>query len=117
VTIRIQRLEVDLSFLRFCPLNDQHARGSLLRVKIGCHKLAELPGFVLGLGNDLRMRGLPLCEEFVHLSLAIEIQPEKDRACVAVGLSEGAIGDKKSAIPPCDAGHEHRLEHPTSITA
>jgi hypothetical protein len=24
------------------------------------------------------LRGLPLCEEFVHLSLAFEIEPEKD---------------------------------------
>jgi hypothetical protein len=46
------------------------------------------------------LRRLPLCEEFVHLSLAVEIEPEKDRAYVAVGLSEGAIGDKQSAIPP-----------------
>src|SRR5271165_2448141 len=69
-------------------------------IKIGCHKFVQLPRFVLGLGNDLRLRGLPLCEEFVHLSLAAEIEPEKDRAYVAVGLSEGAIGDKQSAIPP-----------------
>ena len=69
-------------------------------IKIGGHKLAQLPRFILGLGNDLRLRGLPLCEEFVHLSLAVEIKPEKDRAYVAVGLSEGAIGDKQSAIPP-----------------
>jgi hypothetical protein len=45
-------------------------------IKIGRHKLAQLPRFVLGLGNDLRLRGLPLCEEFVHLSLAIKIEPE-----------------------------------------
>ena len=72
-------------------------------IKIGGHKLAQLPRFVLGLGNDLRVRGLPLCEEFVDLSLAVEIEPEKDRAYVAVGLAEGAIGDKQSAIPPGDA--------------
>ena len=69
-------------------------------IKIGGRKLARLPRFVLGLGNDLRLRGLPMCEEFVHLSLAIEIEPERDRAHVAVGLLEGAIGDKQSAIPP-----------------
>jgi hypothetical protein len=46
------------------------------------------------------LRGLPLCEEFVHFSLAVEIEPEKDRAYVAVGLPEGAIGDKQPAIPP-----------------
>jgi hypothetical protein len=57
-------------------------------IKIGGHKLAQLPRFVFGCGNDLRVRGLPLCEEFVNLSLAIEIEPEKDRAYVAVGLSE-----------------------------
>jgi hypothetical protein len=51
-------------------------------IKIGSHELAQLPRFVLGLGNDVRMRGLPLCEEFVHLSLAVEIEPEKDRARV-----------------------------------
>src|SRR5579863_10512746 len=69
-------------------------------IQIGGHKLAQLPRFVLGLGNDLRLRGLPLGEELVHLSLAVEIEPEKDWAYVAVGLSEGAIGDKQSAIPP-----------------
>jgi hypothetical protein len=37
------------------------------------------------------MRGLPLCEEFVYLTLAIEIEPEKDRAYVAVGTL-GRIG-------------------------
>jgi hypothetical protein len=26
------------------------------------------------------LRRLPLCEEFVHLSLAVEIEPEEDRA-------------------------------------
>ena len=30
-------------------------------IQIGSHKLAQLPRFVLGLGNDLRLRGLPLC--------------------------------------------------------
>ena len=69
-------------------------------IKVGGRKLAQLPRHVLGLGNDLRLRGLPLCEEFVHLSLALEIEPEKDWACVAIRLSEGAIGDKQSAIPP-----------------
>ena len=68
-------------------------------IKIGHHKLAQVPRFVLGLGNDLRLRGLPLCEEFVHLSLAVEIEPEKDRTYVAIGLSEPATSDKQSAIP------------------
>jgi hypothetical protein len=49
-------------------------------VKIGRHKLAQLPRFVLGLGDDLRLGRLPLCEEFVHLSLAVEVEPEEDRA-------------------------------------
>jgi len=39
-------------------------------------------------------RGLPLCEEFVYLSLAVEIEPERDRAYVAVGFSERPIGDR-----------------------
>jgi hypothetical protein len=69
-------------------------------IKIGGHKLAQLPWFVLGLGNDLGLGGLPLCEEFVYLSLAVEIEPEKDRARVAIRLPEGAISDKQSAIPP-----------------
>ena len=68
-------------------------------IKIGGYKLAQLPRFVLGLGNDLGLRGLPLREEFVHLSLAVEIEPEKNRAYVAVGFSEELIGDKQSAIP------------------
>src|SRR5882724_3715398 len=74
-------------------------------VKIGGHKLAQLPRLVLRLGNDLRLRGLPLCEEFVHLHLTGKIEPEKDGAHVAVGLPEGAIGDKQSAIPSGDAGN------------
>src|ERR1700704_2422418 len=72
-------------------------------IKIGGRKLAQLPRFVVGLGNDLRLRGLPLCEKFVHLSLTVEIEPEEDRSCVAVGLPEGAIGDKQPAISPGDA--------------
>jgi hypothetical protein len=43
-------------------------------IKIGGHKLAQLPRFVLGLGNDVRMCGLPQCEEVVYLSLAVEIE-------------------------------------------
>jgi hypothetical protein len=46
------------------------------------------------------LRRLPSCEELVHLSLAVEIEPEKNRARVAVGLSEGTIGEKQSTIPP-----------------
>jgi hypothetical protein len=56
-------------------------------------------GLSSGSETIFRLRGLPLCEKFVHLSLAGEIDPEKDRAGVAVGLSERAIGDKQSAIP------------------
>src|SRR2546430_15018242 len=47
-----------------------------------------------------------------YLSLAVEIEPEKDRACVAVRLSEGAIGDKQSAIPPGNAGNATLLVAP-----
>jgi hypothetical protein len=68
-------------------------------IEIGGHKLAQLPEFVLGFGNDFGVRGFPLREEFVYLSLAGEIDPEKYRACVAVGLSEGMVGDEQSAIP------------------
>jgi hypothetical protein len=31
-----------------------------IAIKIGGQKLAQLPRFVLGFGNDLRVRGLPL---------------------------------------------------------
>ena len=68
-------------------------------VKVGSHKLAQLPGFVLRFGNDLRFRGLPPHEEVVYLGLAVEIKPKDDRAYVAVRLSEGAIGYKESAVP------------------
>src|SRR5438105_10102007 len=50
-----------------------------IAIKIGGQKLAQLPRFVLGFGNDLRVRGVPLFEEFVYFSLALEIEPEKDR--------------------------------------
>jgi hypothetical protein len=46
-------------------------------IKIGGNKLAQFTRFVLAGGNALRVRGLPLYEEFVYLSLAIEIEPEK----------------------------------------
>jgi hypothetical protein len=51
------------------------------------------------------LRGLPLREEFVDCGLAIEIKPEKHGACVPVGLPEGAIGEKQSAILPGDASN------------
>src|ERR1700733_7251532 len=57
-------------------------------IKISGRKLTQLPGFVVGFGNDLRLRRLPLCEEFVHFSLALKIEPEKDRAHVAVAFSK-----------------------------
>ncbi len=41
-------------------------------IKIGGHKLAQFPWFVLALRNDLRVSGLGLCEESVYLSLAVE---------------------------------------------
>src|SRR3954452_25096478 len=90
-----------VAFLRVVPeiVEDPYE----VAVEIGGDKLAELPGFVLRLGNDLCLRRLPLCEEFVHLSLVSQIEPEKDRTCVAVGLAEGAVGDKQPAIPPGDA--------------
>ena len=83
-----------------------------IAIKIGGQKLAQLPRFVLGFGNDLRVRGVPLFEEFVYFSLALEIEPEKDRACVAVGASERVIGNKQSAIPPGDAGNGALLVAP-----
>ena len=83
--------------LRVTPEVIEHTNE--VAIKIGSRKLAQLPRFVLRLGNDVRLRGLPLYEELVYLSLAREIEPEKDRAHVAVRLSEGAIGDKQPAIP------------------
>ena len=65
-----------------------------IAIKISGHKLVQLPRLVLGFGNDLRVRGLPFREEFIHLSLAFEIEPEKNGAFVTVGFSERAIGDK-----------------------
>ena len=81
--------------LRVTPEVIEHTNE--VAIKIGSRKLAQLPRFVLRL--DLRLRGLPLYKELVYLSLAREIEPEKDRAHVAVRLSEGAIGDKQPAIP------------------
>ena len=72
-------------------------------IEIGRYKLAQLPRFILGLGNDLGVSGRPFREEFVHLSLAIEIEPEQNRRQVAMGFPEGAIGDEQSAIAPGDA--------------
>jgi hypothetical protein len=51
-------------------------------IKIGRHELVQLPWFVLGRGNDFRLRRLPLGEEIVHLSFAVEIEPEEDWADV-----------------------------------
>jgi hypothetical protein len=76
-------------------------------VKVGGDELAQLPRLILGFGNELRLRGLPLCKELVDLNPAVEIEPEKNRPCIAVGFSEGAIGNEQSAtsletlaIPP-----------------
>ena len=76
-------------------------------IEIGGHQLAQLPRFVFGFGNNLRARGLPLREEFVYLSLALEIEPEKGRACVAMRLrKEGLVMNslqfprEMPAIPP-----------------
>jgi hypothetical protein len=63
-------------------------------IQIGGHKLAQLPRFVLGLGNDLRLRGLPLCEEFVHLRLAVEIEPEKIVGCGFVDVGGWDFRDR-----------------------
>jgi hypothetical protein len=59
-----------------------------IAIEIGGHELAQLPRFVLGLGHEPGVRGLPLGEELVHHSFAVEIEPEKNRADVAVGLPE-----------------------------
>ena len=74
-------------------------------IQIGGYKFAQLPRFVLGRCNDVHVCGLPLREEFVYLSPAVEIQPEKDRTDVAVRRSKRAIGDKQSATSPRDAGN------------
>ena len=70
------RLSAMCRFLQIAPeiIEDTNE----VAIKIGGRKLAQLPRLVLGLGNDLRLRGLPLCEEIVHLSLAVEIEPEYD---------------------------------------
>lgn len=75
-------------------------------------ELAQLPGFVFGLGNDPRLRGLPLGEQFVYLRFAPDIEPEEDRPCVAVLLAEGRIGEKQAAVAPGDAGDAARLVSP-----
>jgi hypothetical protein len=54
----------------------------------------------------------PLFEEGVHLSLALEIEPEKDRGDVAVRFSEGSIGDEQPAIPSRNAGNAALLITP-----
>src|SRR3984893_16155250 len=81
-------------------------------IEIGSHTLAQLRRCGFGFGNNLRARGLPLCEEFVYLSLALEIEPEKDRACVAMRLSERGISNEQPAIPPGDAGDSTFLVAP-----
>ena len=60
--------------LRVTPEVIEHTNE--VAIKIGSRKLAQLPRFVLRLGNDLRLRGLPLYKELVYLSLAREIEPE-----------------------------------------
>ena len=69
-------------------------------IKIGGHEFAQLPRFVLGRGNDVRLCGFPLSEEFVYLSPAVEIEPEKDRAFVAVGLNVARARGWSAAVPP-----------------
>src|ERR1700733_6785584 len=74
----------DMCFLQVVPeiIEDPNE----VAIKIGDDELAQLPGFVLGFGDDFCLRLIPLCEEFVYLSLAFEIEPEKNRADVSVLL-------------------------------
>src|SRR5262249_18713812 len=68
-------------------------------IQVRGQKLAQLPRFVLRFGNDLRTGSLPLRVNFVHLSLAVEVEPEKDWTRVAITFSERTIRNKQSAIP------------------
>jgi hypothetical protein len=49
-------------------------------IKIGGNELAQLPRFVLGLGNNPRLRGLLLCEKLVHLNLDYIVRTARNRA-------------------------------------
>ena len=63
----------------------------VVAIQIGGQKLTQPPRFILGFGNDLGLRGLPLCEELVHFSLAVKIEPEKDSARITVVLPEERV--------------------------
>src|SRR6202000_1491312 len=69
-------------------------------IEIGGDEFAQLPRFILGLRNDFRVRRFPLCEELIHLGSVANVEPEKHRASIAVGLPEGLVGQEQSAISP-----------------
>jgi len=59
----------------------------------------------LGNRNDRRVRGLPLSEEFVHLSLAAEIEPEGRRFAGTLELA-GVLSwrfERYPLVPGCHA--------------
>jgi hypothetical protein len=69
-----------------------------IAIKVGSGKFGQIPRFVIWPRDYLRLCRIPLGELLVHLRLAVEIGPEKDRACVAVVFTERAIGRKQPAV-------------------
>ncbi len=69
-----------------------------IAIKAGSGKLAQIPRFVIWPRDYLLRCRIPLGELLVHLRLAVEIEPEKERACVAVVLTERAIGKKQPTV-------------------
>ena len=75
----------------------------LIAVEIGDRELAQVPRFVLRLGNDLRTGVAPAMIQFVHFLPAIEIQPDYDRPAIAEGLAERSIRQEHAAPSLRDA--------------
>jgi hypothetical protein len=63
-------------------------------IEIGSDKFAELPRLSSGSETSVACVAFQSAKSSSHLSPAVEIEPEKDRTDVAVGLSKGAIGNE-----------------------
>ena len=66
---------------------------------------------ILGLGNDLRVRSLPLSEEFIYLSLAAEIEPEGPPLRRDFGISGGVLSWHFESYPLVPGCHTFLILH------
>jgi hypothetical protein len=89
----------------------------LITVQIGDPELAQVPWFVLRLSEDLRPGIAPAMVELVDFLLAIQIQPDHDRAARTVVLVERRIRQEDTALPLRDASDAALIVTPVEMEA